>query len=194
MVTRALPTACLGSALRRWRALHRVKQAVLAERLCVAQSTVSRWEAGQDAMLSPERSKVEELVSARLTSAADHRLATLIAESARPMHLACDLSHRLLACSPARGAAFGVPPALLIGRSLWRYSSEAIVAVEKELDVLGWRDRLAPPAIEFDTGANSSRVVPIRDGRCRWTRLTLSDGGAVRLVETLRSEPVGQVA
>ena len=49
----------------------------------------------------------------------------------------------------------------------------------------GWRDGMAPPSLEFATGANGSALVPIRPGRCRWTRLVLSDGSAARLVETL---------
>jgi predicted transcriptional regulator len=55
----------LGSALRRWRLLHRVKQGHAAELFGVAQSTISRWEAGRQAMEPTERAKVEALVSAR---------------------------------------------------------------------------------------------------------------------------------
>ena len=53
------------------------------------------------------------------------------------------------------------------------------------LDGIGWRDALAPPSLEFATGTNSSQLVPIAQSRCRWTRLTLSDGTSARLVETL---------
>jgi hypothetical protein len=48
-----------------------------------------------------------------------------------------------------------------------------------------WHDALSPEPVEFDTGANASRVVPIRPSRCRWTRFVLSDGAPARLVETL---------
>lgn len=175
----------IGAALRRWRRLHRVKQADLAARLGVAQSTVSRWESATIEPAPTERARIEALIGARLTSAADAELARLIAETPRALHLACDLLHRLLACSPARGQRFGLAPSALIGRSLWRFSTEPIVAAEVRLPALGWREALAPAPIEFDTGANRSRIVPITPSRCRWTRLILSDGSAARLVETL---------
>ena len=89
------------------------------------------------------------------------------------------------ACSPSRAAEFSRPLPALLGTSLWRYASPEIVRMEAALDPLGWHDRAGPPSVEFDTGANASRVVPIRGSRCRWTRMALSDGSAVRLVETL---------
>jgi transcriptional regulator with XRE-family HTH domain len=96
----ATPLA-LGSALRRWRLLHRVKQAHAAELFGVAQSTISRWEAGRRVMEPMERTNVEALVSARLNGAADQVLDELVRESSRNVHLVCDLTHRLLACSVA---------------------------------------------------------------------------------------------
>ncbi len=101
------------------------------------------------------------------------------------MHLVCDLTHRPLASSSARAAEFSQPLSMLLGTSLWRYASPEIVRMEAALDTLGWHDRAGPPSVEFDTGANASQVVPIRGSRCRWTRMTLSDGSAARLVETL---------
>lgn len=175
----------LGSALRRWRTLHRIKQSHAAELFGVGQSTISRWEAGVQAMSAAERTRIETLLQARLDSAADRALARLVEGSGRPVHLVCDLSHRLLACSRPRAAEFALPLAALLGTSLWRFATEDIVAQEAALDAVGWRDGMAPPALEFATGANDSALVPIRPGRCRWTRLTLSDGTAARLVETL---------
>jgi transcriptional regulator with XRE-family HTH domain len=176
----------LGAALRRWRRLHRIKQRDAAALFGVAQSTVSRWESGVQEMESAERARVEQQLSARLDSAADHALARLVHDSPRAVHLICDLSHRLLACSPSRAAEFGAPLSGLLGRSLWRYATPGILRQEAALDALGWRDSLAPPALEFATGVNDSVIVPIRHGRCRWTRLTLADGTAARLVETLQ--------
>lgn len=175
----------LGVALRRWRLLHRVKQAHAAELFNVTQSTISRWETGVQNMEPAERARVEQLLSARLDSAADHALARLVGESPRPVHLICDLTHRLLACSPSRAAQFSVPISDLLGQSLWSYSTAEIARKESELGDLGWRETLAPPALEFSSGANDSRVVPIRQSLCRWTRITLADGTAARLVETL---------
>lgn len=177
--------AQLGLALRRWRLLHRVKQAHAAELFNVAQSTISRWESGQQHIEPAEQAQLEALLGARLSSAADQALARLVNHSPSAMHLICDLSHRLLACSPGRAAQFGVPIETLLGTSLWRFGTEQILRQEARLDDLGWRDQLAPPALEFDSGDNRSRIVPIQHSLCRWTRLTLSDGTGARLVETL---------
>ena len=175
----------LGPALRRWRLLHRVKQAHAAELFGVAQSTISRWESGRQAMEPKEQAKVEAIVGTRLDAAADRVLAGLVCESPRAVHLICDLTHRLLACSPQRARQFGVPESDLIGRSLWRFATPELIAVEATLAGRGWHDLPAPAPIEFDTGDNRSRIVRIRQSRCRWTRLLLSDGSPARLVETL---------
>jgi transcriptional regulator with XRE-family HTH domain len=175
----------LGPALRRWRLLHRVKQAHAAELFGVAQSTISRWESGRQAIEPAEQAKVEAVVGARLDAAADRVLAALICESPRAVHLICDLTHRLLACSSPRAVQFGVPESQLIGQSLWPFAPPELAAVEGTLAGRGWYDRPAPPPIEFDTGQNRSRIVRIRQSRCRWTRLLLSDGAPARLVETL---------
>ncbi|MDQ0073602.1 transcriptional regulator with XRE-family HTH domain [Variovorax boronicumulans] len=178
-------TPSLGPALKRWRLLHRVKQSHAAELFNVNQSTISRWESGTQAMEPAERARAEALLSARLDAAADHALARLVNESPRPVHLVCDITHRLLASSARRAAEFGAPLSLLLGRSLWRYATPEIAGKEAMLDGIGWRDALAPPSLEFATGTNSSQLVPIAQSRCRWTRLTLSDGTSARLVETL---------
>lgn len=180
-----LDGAALRNALRRWRLLHRVKQAHAAERLGVAQSTISRWEDGTLAIDPAAARRIEALVAARLSDAADAALKRLIEESPRAIHLVCDASHRLLAFSPQRGASFGVAGAALLGRSLWRYSTPELMAAEAALAARGWHDALAPAPVEFDTGDNGATLVPIRPSRCRWTRMTLSDGAKARLVETL---------
>lgn len=175
----------LGLALRRWRLLHRVKQQHAAELFGVAQSSISRWENGQQAMEPTERARLEQLLAANLSAAADQALARLVNDSPRAVHLVCDLTHRLLACSPARAGQFGVPLSELLGQSLWGFCTEEITRKEAALDDLGWREVLAPPSVEFFSGHNDSAIVPIAPSQCRWTRLNLSDGNAVRLVETL---------
>jgi transcriptional regulator with XRE-family HTH domain len=186
MTTKTVASLGLGPTLRRWRLLHRVKQAHAAALFGVAQSTISRWEAGRLAMEPAERAKVEGVVSARLDSAADRVLATLVSESPRAVHLICDLTHRLLACSSTRANEFGVPTHQLIGQSLLCYATAEINVQENALANRGWFDGPVPTPIEFDTGANSSRIVPIWASRCRWTRLMLSDGTPARLVETIK--------
>jgi transcriptional regulator with XRE-family HTH domain len=179
----------LGPALKRWRLLHRVKQAHAAQLFSVNQSTISRWESGTQAMEPAEHARAEQLLSARLDAAADHALARLIDESPRAVHLVCDITHRLLACSARRQAEFGAPLSALLGRSLWRYATPEIAGKEAMLDGIGWRNTLAPPSLEFATGTNGSALVPIVHSVCRWTRMTLSDGTSARLVETLVPSP-----
>ncbi|NIF15605.1 helix-turn-helix transcriptional regulator [Pantoea sp. Cy-639] len=174
-----------GVALRRWRLLHRVKQSHAATLFNVTQSTVSRWESGALALDPSARETLERLLAARLDAASDQALARLVRESTRPVHLICDLTHRLLACSPSRAAQFTRPLSELLGQSLWRFATAQIIEQELALDGLGWRERLAPPALEFSSGANDSHLVPISQSHCRWTRIPLSDGTAARLVETL---------
>ncbi|MFP3497425.1 helix-turn-helix transcriptional regulator [Pseudomonas sp. SIMBA_059] len=180
-----LKPALPGVALRRWRLLHRVKQSHAAQLFRVTQSTISRWESGTQAIDPCAHEKLEQLLAARLDTAADQALARLVKENSRPVHLICDLTHRLLACSPARAAQFASPVSELLGRSLWSFATPEIISMENALDEFGWRDAFAPPALEFITGNNDSRIVPISQGLCRWTRISLSGGTAARLVETL---------
>lgn len=180
-----LKPALPGLSLRRWRLLHRVKQGHAAELFKVTQSTISRWESGVQAMDPVAHKQLEHLLAARLDAAADQVLARLVTESPRPLHLICDLTHRLLACSPARAAQFTAPVSELLGRSLWRFATPEIIGKELALNECGWRETCAPPALEFITGNNDSPLVPISQGLCRWTRIPLSDGTAARLVETL---------
>ncbi|MFM0731749.1 helix-turn-helix transcriptional regulator [Paraburkholderia sediminicola] len=134
-MSRLTPTPlALGIALKRWRLLHRVKQTHAAEIFGVAQSTISRWEAGLQEMAPAERAKVERLLAARFESATDRALERLVTESPREVHLVCDFTHRLLACSSSRGAQFSVPVVTLLGRSLWRYATPEIMT--KELETL----------------------------------------------------------
>ena len=174
-----------GVMLRRWRLLHRVKQSHAAQLFSVTQSTVSRWESGVLELDLLANKKLEQLLAARLTSAADQALGRMVRESPRPVHLICDLTHRLLACSSSRAAQFAIPISELLGRSLWCFATPTIMTKELALDKLGWREAYAPPALEFLTGNNDSPVVPISQSLCRWTRIPLSDGTTARLVESL---------
>ncbi len=180
-----LKPALHGIALRRWRLLHRVKQTHAAQMFGVTQSTISRWESGVQAMEPAAYKRLEQLLAARLDTAADQALARLVNESPRPVHLVCDLTHRLLACSASRAAQFSNPLGELLGQSLWRFATPEILKLEAALDDMGWRETEAPSALEFSTGSNDSCVVPIHPSLCRWTRIPLSDGTAARLVETL---------
>lgn len=182
----------LGRSLRLWRSLRRLKQHAVAAELHVSQATVSRWESGQAAPTMDEQQALRRLMSARLTSAADAELGRLVERSNAPVHLICDLSHRLLALSRPRERHCRLPRAELIGRALWCYATPEIVAQEARLDALGWYEP-GPDAIEFETGASPDQDMPIWSSRMRWVRFQLSDGSFVRLAETL-SERRAEVA
>lgn len=174
----------LGRSLRAWRALRRVKQTHAAELLGVSQATLSRWEGGRLAPDAAEQAALRRLMAARLDGAAERELARLVRNAATAVHLVCDLTHRLLALSPARERELRVPAAELMGTSLWPHATAEIVAAEARLGDLGWFEPGAP-AVEAATGPNRSPHLLIPPGRFRWVRFPLSCGGHARLVETL---------
>lgn len=174
----------LARSLRTWRVLRRMKQGHAAEMLGVSQATVSRWESGRQAPDPDEQAAIRCLLRASLDSAADRELARLVAQSRRPVHLICDLTHTLLALSPARERNCRVPASELMGTSLWPHASEEIVEAERRLAEFGWFEP-APPAVEGDTGENRSRELRILESRFRYVRFQLSDGSFARMVETV---------
>ncbi len=176
--------AALGRSLKTWRQLRRLKQTHAAELLSVSQATMSRWENGLQAPTVSEQASIRQLLQARFDSAADHELARLVTQSSQPIHLICDLTHRLLAWSRTRSRQCRTGRADLIGTSLWPYASEAVMQAEAELPRFGWFEP-SPPAVEGYTGANRSRRLRISPSRFRWVRFQLSDGSFARLVETL---------
>jgi transcriptional regulator with XRE-family HTH domain len=172
----------LGASLRRWRALNRVKQSALAEELRVSQTTISRWEAGTLIPGPREEDRLAQLLAARPTSAADRALLDLVRRAPGPVHLICDLTHRLFAASPTRISAWRVGVEDLAGTSLWRFASPGIAKGEAALDALGWYAPLAP-AVSVDTEQAHFDELSIAAGRLRYTRMPLSDGRFARLVE-----------
>ena len=175
-----------GRALRRWRRLRGVKQSHAAELLGVTQATLSRWERGYHRIPDPAIARLSRLLSAPLDSSADAGLRRLVESSALPVHLICDLSHRLLAASPARLAEWTADAGELRGVSLWRFATDEIRAAEGRLGELGWYDDGAAQ-LRFWTGANDSPIVTIDPGILVWERLQLSDGTLARLVTSLTS-------
>jgi transcriptional regulator with XRE-family HTH domain len=170
-----------GRALRRWRRLRGVKQSYAAELFGVTQATLSRWELGYHRIPEYAARKLARLLSARLNPARDAGLRRLVESSSLPVHLICDLSHRLLAASPARFAEWRAEPAELRGVSLWRFATDEIISAENRLGDLGWYDD-ATAELRFWTGANGDPVVPIHPGILVWERLQLGDGTLARLV------------
>lgn len=170
-----------GRALKRWRRLRGVKQSHAAELFGVTQATLSRWERGHHRIPEEATRKLARLLSAPLDSAGDAGLRRLVESSTLAVHLICDLSHRLLAVSPARCADWSADPAELRGVSLWRFASDEIRLAESRLGEAGWYDDGAA-RLSFWTGPNDSPLVAIVPGMLTWERLQLSDGTLARLV------------
>jgi transcriptional regulator with XRE-family HTH domain len=174
----------IGRSLHSWRIARRMKQAHVADLLGCSQATVSRWESGAQTPSALEAAAILRLLAARLSSSGDRALERLVKSSTAELHLVCDVTHRLLAASPARELGWRVSANELAGNSMWPFASPEIDAAERGLRDGGW---FAEPSasLEVETGTNGRTDVPIRPGRFRWTRIRLSDGSFARLVETL---------
>ena len=173
-----------GRALSRWRRLRGVKQSHAAELFGVTQATLSRWERGHHRLPDAAACKLTRLLAAPLESTADAGLRRLVESSALPVHLICDLTHRLLAASPPRFAEWTADVSELRGTSLWRFATDEIRQAERRLGELGWYDE-GTTELRFWTGANHDPLVPIEPSILVWERLTLSDGALARLVTTV---------
>jgi transcriptional regulator with XRE-family HTH domain len=121
-----------------------MKQAHAAELLSVTQPTVSRIERGELKPAGALRNRLLDLVSARIDPARDAALRRLVEGSASPVHLVCDLTHRLLAASGPREREWRRAASELRGQPLWRFASEAIRSAEARLPALGWGEREGP--------------------------------------------------
>jgi len=171
----------LGPSLRRWRVLNRVKQQALAAEIGVSQAKISRWESGRYEPEGRDLQKVTTLLRARPDSAADQALLMLVTHSRSSVHLVCDITHRLLAVSPARALDWHVPAADLMGRPLWRFASSAIQRAETKLAENGWFEATSPDIV-FETELAEFSELTIPKSRIRISRLPLSDGRFARLV------------
>lgn len=183
-VMAALPEArALGPALRRWRALNRVKQSAVADELGISQTTISRWESRAKVPEPREARRLTQLLTARPTASSDLALIELVRAAPTPMHLICDLTHRLIAASPGRLSRWRVSADELVGTSLWRFATQGIRDGESALETSGWYEPLAA-----DVMVRTERIdfpeLTILAGEIRYTRMPLADGGFARLVRT----------
>ncbi|SFR95118.1 Helix-turn-helix domain-containing protein [Dyella sp. OK004] len=168
-----------GSSLRRLRQLRGMKQAHLAQLMCVTQSTVSRWERGELEMSPAQQRDVQRLLEAHPGPAQDAALKRLVQSSTHKVHLICDRTHRLLAVSPSRLAEWRRPLSELLGTSLLVYATPEILQAESTLERRGWYEGMQS-SLQITTGTNAS--LPIRPGMALWERVPLADGSAGRLV------------
>lgn len=173
----------LGPALRRWRALNRIKQTTVAEELGVSQTTISRWENREQTPEPRDVRRLTRLLAAEPTASSDRALIDLVRAAAAPMHLICDLTHRLIAASPARLVTWRVGVDELIGTSLWRFASQGIQSGEAALAAQGWYEPIAPD-VAVETEFASFPELTIDAARIRYTRMPLAGGGFARLVRT----------
>lgn len=155
------------------------KQSALAEALGVNQTTVSRWERGQQTPSAAMQTRVWRVLNA--PRASDAALRRLIETSAAPVHLVEESSHICLAYSQARARDWDVSAHALLGRSLWPYATDEIRQAEAKLTEAGWWSLHMPAERVFQTSARQD-VIRISAGMIRWERLYLSDGTPVRLV------------
>ncbi|MBG6201079.1 transcriptional regulator with XRE-family HTH domain [Labrenzia sp. EL_13] len=181
----AVLQSSLGPSLRRWRVLNRVKQHALAEDLGVSQSRISRWESGRSEPDDRARRKITRLLRARPETASDRALLDLVTQASTPVHLVCDLTHRLLAASPKRVRLWHVPVSELMDRPLWQFASESIRRIEHQLEDKGWFEPCGVDIV-YRTERAEFTELTIPKSDIRISRLALSDGRFARLV---RDEP-----
>jgi len=177
-----LPSFKPGPALRVARRVRGMKQSHAAEYLRIGQPMVSRIERGE---VEPGRrlhTRILDLVMARLDPARDAGLRRLIDHAGSPVHLICDVTHRLLAASLTREQEWQRSFADLRGRSLWGHASMEIHATEATLVDLGWGEVNGIHTLTFVTGANLSQDLRIMADTLTWDRVILADGSAARIV------------
>ncbi len=175
----------IGPLLRRARALRRWKQQAVADLAGVAQTTVSRWEAGAIEPSAEQLRRLGPILTPVADLARDSGLKRLVVASPLPVHLFCDLTHRLLAASPAREIEWTVPASELHGEPLFRFATDEIRAAESRLDDIGWFADATTGAVLWIRGPERRGPIRMAPGYCVWERLTLNDGSPVRLVTTL---------
>lgn len=174
----------IGTALRRFRRLRGMKQAHVAELLDVSQGSVSRWEGGTHRPDDISRERIVAMIAAHANNASDAAIQRLIQTSTQAVHLVCDATHRLLAASPVRAAAWRIDTREVLGTSLWRFASPEIVEAEESLVDRGWFER-PYQTLRFRTGGNEDPMIPVRPSLMQWETIPLADGRIGRVTTTI---------
>ncbi len=175
----------LGKVIRRLRQWRGMKQSHLAELLAVTQATVSRWESNAEQVSQRRFDEITAILAPVVEQGQDSALRRLVESAAYPVHLVCDVTHRLLAASPARERQWGRTADELRGESLMRYATDEIIAAEAELEPWCWSD-IVSPTTRFSTPSNRNDELPIQGSVALWERVMLQGGAHGRLVTTLQ--------
>lgn len=176
-----LPIEHLGAQLLSWRRLRGLKQSVLADHLRITQSTLSRWENGRVEPPDLKKAAIRDLLRARPSGAGDFALRRLVETSSLAAHLVCDTTHELLVASHERELQWRTPAADLLGRSLWRFRTEAFERAEYQLKDCGWfESRIGQ--FQIVTERREFEELTVEAGPVTCTRHVLSDGRFARLV------------
>ncbi len=174
------PLPVFGSRLRRLRRAIGVKQLALASRLGIDQATVSRWEAGGQLPTAAMQQRALAMLATAGTD--DTALRRLVAHSSDCVHLVDEATHRCLAYSKARAAAWQRSDRALLGVSLWPFATDEIREAETALAESDWWSSSMPAPQRFVTSAQTFDDLVIDAGQVLWERLYLADGTPVRLV------------
>lgn len=184
VMTKTVGYPAFGSRLKRLRRSVGLKQSALADLLEVDQTTISRWENGQQTP-APH---VQQAVFTALgpTRSEDAALKRLVMNSSDCIHLVEEASHICLAYSASRANDWKTSQRALLGVSLWQFATDEIQQAEAELKDEGWWDLQTPAPKAFLTSEALHDEIRISAGQIIWERLYLSDGTPVRLVSGAR--------
>lgn len=178
------PPPNIARSLTRIRQLRGMKQGHLADLMGVSQATVSRWEAGRQRLPAKQGLILAQLFKASLDPRRDAYLKRLVETSTLPVHLVCDVTHRLLAASPRRQAEWGRDFDELKGVILLPYAPEEIIEADRQLLDVGWLEGEAPRVIVGTDGCDDG-LYKVPPSVLLWERIQLSDGSFARLTTSI---------
>lgn len=174
------PFPSFAQRLRSLRRTKGLKQLVLAQELCVDQTTVSRWEAGHQTPSPEVQQMALELLADSITD--DTALRRLVENANNYVHLVEEATHVCLAYSHNRAGDWCTSQRALLGVSLWQFATDEIRQAEAELANSNWWSVRNPTPKSFRTSGRVHEEITISAGGILWERLYLSDGTPARLV------------
>lgn len=180
--TNPQPFPSFGHRIRQHRRAQGLKQLVIAQGMGVDQTTISRWESGQQVPSTDIQQAVFDLLAQSRTD--DGALRRLVEGSNACVHLVEEVNHICLAYSNKRAQSWRTSQRALLGVSLWQFATDEIRAAEAELAHAGWWSTQLPKPKLFNTSEAKHDCINISAGGILWERLYLADGTPVRLVSS----------